>query len=175
MAKKKKNGRAIGASYERHCAKLFTEYWGKGQFIRTKNFQVVGTEKRLAHGDIACVIGEPLILDQDFPFSIECKKSESWDFQEFLKGNPSLLIRGFWEQCKRDADLWEKEPLLVFTRNFHPDYVMMKSAVLNCFREDLFESFVHPHYFDFRMNGDFVTILTLQNFFNALQPIAKEV
>jgi len=175
MAKKRKNSQNIGATYERHCAKLFTEWWKRGVFGRTKGMQVLGHSERLAHGDITCVIGEPLILDQTFPFSIECKKSESWSFQEFLKGNPSLLVRSFWQQCKHDAFLWKKEPLLVFTCNHHPDYALVKSSYFRLYDRELLETYEPKFYFQTLLEGDEVIIMTLSNFFGAFLPIGKEV
>ena len=98
---------------------------GRGTFVRTKNMQVVGHSDRLAHGDVVCLLHEPTPhLDDTFPLSVECKKEEGWDFIQLLKGSSSTIFHRWWEQSSSDAALWNKIPVVVFSKNFAPDFIM---------------------------------------------------
>jgi len=119
---KQGHGKGKGAEFEGWCCKLFEKWWSVSKFVRTKNMQVVGTSYRLAHGDIVSVVGtSPLVLDPYFPFSIECKKDETWTFLDFFKADGRAnAIEVWWKQCREDAIRWNKHPLLVFSKNYFP-------------------------------------------------------
>ena len=77
-----------------------------------------GWDKRKAGADVQLMCN-----DDDFPFSIECKNQEAWSWDGIFKDNPKEKFWSYWTQCKKWAVYQGKVPLLVFTKNFHPDYM----------------------------------------------------
>ena len=117
-------GKGKGADFEMRISRAFTAWWGQGKFVRTANMQCSSRDSRLAHGDVACLLGDKSpSLDHTFPFSIECKNDESFLFVHLFRKDTQPLL-GWWNQAKRDAELWDKQPMLVFTKNWYPDFVM---------------------------------------------------
>lgn len=114
--KKRKNGRAKGAKFERVTAKLITVWWDE-DFHRTPASGGLHWKKdnRVA-GDI---VPPP---DSDFPFSVECKKVEGWNFEQVIKGTGEVF--DWWKQCIRDSKEIGKIPLLIFSKNNSPIYYM---------------------------------------------------
>ena len=164
MKKKRKNSKSIGDTNERNVAKLFDKWWLRGKFVRTKNLQVVGHADRIAHGDITPILEhKPAVIDTKFPWSIECKKCEEWSWMEFLKGNLSIPHYEWWQQCKRDAELFHRHPLLVFTKNHKPQYAMVLSTSNPDVTPRL--SALPEPWFMTNFDGDYVFIMTLEAFF----------
>jgi hypothetical protein len=120
---KKVNGREKGAGFERQVAKLLSAWWGV-EFHRTPQSGGLHWQKdnRVA-GDIVA----PVEIAVIFPFSIECKKHEDWNFEQVIKGTGE--IPSWWNQCVNDANNTGKIPLLIFTKNFSPIYYMALSVI----------------------------------------------
>jgi hypothetical protein len=108
-----KRSRNKGASYERHIAKILTKWWGS-QIDRVP--QSGGWQKERITGDVAA--------DDKFPFSVECKKQEGWHLEDILYKDS--LITKWWKQCCDDCPD-SKTPLLVFSRNYYPDFCTLKT------------------------------------------------
>lgn len=109
------NSRSKGGSYERRIAKKFSEWCG---------FEVRRTPSSgalMKTGDIFPVVPENMVR---FPFSIELKNRESWDFKELFDRKNKVGIFSYWKQCTSDADMSNRVPMLVFTKNGSPDYCM---------------------------------------------------
>lgn len=106
-----------GANYERHVAKLMSDWWG-GKFSRVPASGGLqwGSDQRVA-GDI---VPPP---EADYPFVVECKKREGWSMEHILLdiGEP----RKWWHQVVMDARRINKVPLLIFSRNRAKDFVMV--------------------------------------------------
>lgn len=68
--------------------------------------------------------------DVEFPFSIECKKIEGWTFDGLVGDNPGWMVWEWWAQTVRQARAALLYPLLVFSRNNRPPYVMISEVVL---------------------------------------------
>ena len=66
------------------------------------------------------------------PFCIEAKDQEGWELDGLVK-NTKWRPWGWWEQCKEQAGrtdgLW---PVLFFTRNFRPIYVLVERELQQC-------------------------------------------
>jgi hypothetical protein len=60
----------------------------------------------------------------NFPFNIECKKHEGWNFEQVIKGTGDVV--DWWEQCTRDSGKFDQTPLLVFSKNRSPIYFMVR-------------------------------------------------
>lgn len=119
MAKKGINGRAKGAKFELETAKGISAWWGT-KFHRTPGSGGLHwkSDNRVT-GDITP--GSDAV--EDFPFSVECKKVEDWNFEQIIKGVGE--VRDWWSQCHADALTVDKVPLLIFTKNRSPSYYMM--------------------------------------------------
>lgn len=120
MARKKGiNGREKGAKFERTTAKDVSEWWD-GDFHRTPGSGGLHWKKdNRVTGDITPGEKE----SKTFPFSIECKKVEDWNFEQIIKGVG--IVPDWWSQCVRDAESVGKIPLLIFTKNRSPVFYMM--------------------------------------------------
>jgi len=116
--KKRVNGKAKGSNFERKVAKLFSEWWGE-EFHRTPGS---GGLKWKDDNSVSGDIVPP--KDSKFPFNIECKKHEGWDFEQIIKGTGNVVK--WWNQCTTDADVFSKVPLLVFSKNRSPIYFMLR-------------------------------------------------
>jgi len=80
----------------------------------------------------AKVRGDLICEDESFPFSIEVKNRESWDFKTFMDGGGKIFE--WFDQAWADARATEKIPLLFITKNFSPYYAVFVRADLTQFR-----------------------------------------
>lgn len=112
-----------GKSYENRMAKLLSKWTGL-PLIRTP---MSGAWSGSA-GDIVCK-GQP----GAFPFTVECKKTESWDLHQLLAGTGPFF--NWMEQVVREShdDMLltdrAKYPVLLFTKNYRPDYIAIPLSV----------------------------------------------
>jgi len=105
-----KYNRIKGSNYERRICRLLSEWWGE-PIYRTPSSG--GSHWK----------GDGVAMDPGFPFHIECKNRQSWQFEDLFKVKGELLK--YWEQCEKDALESSKIPLLIFTKNYRPDFYMM--------------------------------------------------
>ena len=120
MAKIKKgiNGRRKGHSFERDQAKAWGNWWGDVKlFARTP----VSGGWKIA-GDIACT-------DNDFPFVLEMKKRESWNFGMLWSADCEIYkwLHQVVSDKTKKAPAW-KIPMVVFTKNHDDIYCMMNTS-----------------------------------------------
>jgi hypothetical protein len=117
-------GMPKGKRFELRVAKLLSE-WSGLDLRRTpmSGAWASGT------GDLIPAVGE-----LDFPFVVECKHEEGWEFDHLLNGKGLFL--GWIEQAVRQAQHkteltgvlhW---PLLVFTRNRRAIYIMFPTDII---------------------------------------------
>ena len=120
-----------GGRGERAVCKLLGNFF----YNDPKSFARYGNEGggRIS-GDIGPCIKDDMQATMEllrlFPFCIEIKNREEWDFYSLL-GNPlkSHLV-GYWEQTIKQASRFKKCPLLLFTKNYKPWYVILDSTIL---------------------------------------------
>jgi hypothetical protein len=134
--KKKRNSKRIGKGFEWEvCKKLSSSCKGKDIFMPTKGSGLRGTVRKKAeqdslvtqHGDITYenLIGKPLI---DI-WSIECKSGYTktretkqgitktgWCVLDCIEGNNNPKFLEFWLQAIEDAEVSNREPVLIFRR-----------------------------------------------------------
>ncbi len=72
--------------------------------------------------------GDVITTLPDFPFTIECKNAEGWHLEQLLTSPDKCPITAWWRQACRQASEAGKKPLLVFTRNFQPLFVVLRAA-----------------------------------------------
>jgi hypothetical protein len=115
--KKRINSKAKGSEFERKVAKALSQWWGE-EFHRTPmSGGLHWKEDNRVAGDI---VTPP---DSLYPFTTECKKREGWDLEQVLKGTGD--VEKWWNQAVADGERVKLKPLLIFSKNFAPSYVMM--------------------------------------------------
>lgn len=148
--KKKKNGNRKGGDFERKIAKVMTE-WTSVKFERVPASGGLHWKKdNRVYGDIVC-------NDPDFPLVVECKNREAWNMDALITG--SAEVKKWWQQVKKDAAATEKKPVVIFTRNNRPVYVMVYTKQFdNLFIRDG----IGDHFkMDVFVDGDKVTVVLL--------------
>lgn len=115
--KKRINSKQKGSEYERKIAKILSKWWGE-EFNRTPMSGGLHwkQDNRVA-GDI---VTPP---DSVYPWTTECKKRQEWDLEQVLKGTGD--VEKWWSQAVGDGERVGLRPLLIFSKNFAPDYVML--------------------------------------------------
>ncbi len=147
--KKRKNSRAKGASFERKIAKDLTAWWGDS-FTKTPSSGGLrwGQDHRVT-GDIV-----PSEDAKDFPFVVECKKRENWDFEQIIKGTGE--VPSWWEQAYNDnlrLGDHKKTPILIFSKNRSPVYFMVLKTVQELLKLDSVDYFETTIAFKDLQNG----------------------
>lgn len=110
MGKKSKNK---GSGFERQVGKILSDAFGV-ELRRTPMSGGWATGYDNAAGDLTC-------LDGDFPYCVECKKSEGWRLDSLFT-NDHQWFDDWWAQLIRECPS-TKQPLLVFSRNRAPIFV----------------------------------------------------
>lgn len=118
---KKVNSRNKGASYERKITKLLAPWWDCEFHRVPASGGLRWKQDNRVTGDI--VVQEDV---KDFPFVVECKKREGWNFEQLIKGTGEVV--SWWEQNLSDVERLgdpSKHPLVIFSKNLSPDYYMI--------------------------------------------------
>ena len=148
-----KKAKTKGASFERRMAKSLGEWW-EVKFYRTP--QSGGSHLKEGY-ELAGDITTP---DEAFRFHVECKNQESWTLHGMMT-SPKSLVWKWWEQTLGDCPE-DRQPLLVFTRNHLPVFVLMERDLWNSLppleapSENLESKVV--------INMDNVVVITLERF-----------
>jgi hypothetical protein len=143
------SGKSKGGNFEREIAKELSLWWSDGErediFYRSHSsggrFTVrnkAGKDTALQGGDITASDpkGEPLVK----AWSIEIKtgygkKTKAgmtrWDTLDLLDSQQKeTVIEKMWNQCCRDAELTNREPVLIFRRNGRRPCIMIQSSYI---------------------------------------------
>lgn len=111
------HSRNKGNAFERYIAKQLSEWCGS---TVTRSPSSGGWAKT---GDVTPK--DPAMMIE-FPFCVELKNREAWDFMELLTGdNLKTGIKSWWEQVLGDSQKSKKIPLLVFTKKLRPEFAML--------------------------------------------------
>lgn len=129
MTKKRKASKPKGNAYENVIAKAIRSHFIPEAVSSTVAYNLVhrtpqsgGSTER---GDI---IVQPPLLEY-FPYFFECRNRESWSWSQIFK-NPFESVIGKWYlqdavgKCHPYNGVYERKPLLVFTKNYELSYVM---------------------------------------------------
>lgn len=152
MATKRVNGRNKGATAERKLVKLFATWWDAA-FFRTPGSGAFAT-RGFMDEDLSNMAGDLVTSDKTFPFCVESKKVEGWTLEQLLTSEKTHMNK-WWEQTVRESPDG-KIPLLVFTKNRAPIYVMIRRIDVGALQRQL----LYPR-FETVVNGDDVLIFTL--------------
>lgn len=118
--KKRKNSRAKGHRQERVLVKKFADWW-KSEFFRTPGSGAFATRGFI--GANLSFAGDITTTDKTFPFLVESKNEEGWEFEQLLTADKNKM-RKWWKQTCAECP-HGSVPLLVFTRNHKPEFYMM--------------------------------------------------
>lgn len=114
------NSKAKGSDFERKIAKVLSRWWGE-EFHRTPmSGGLQWKQDNRVAGDI---VTPP---DSIYPFTTECKKREEWNFEQVLKGTGD--VEKYWQQATKDSEKVSMRPLLIFSKNFAPNYMMIRKS-----------------------------------------------
>ena len=152
-----KYSNAKGKRYERNLCKKLSQFF----FDRNDLFTRYGAEYAgQLPGDIGPFIKNNITATiefiRKFPFCFECKKREEWSFKElFISDNNHIW--NYWKQCEEQANRFDKHPVLIISKNYYPDFIMLqKNTTINQF--DLFIPDTH-----IRIKGNWY-IINLKDF-----------
>ena len=112
-----KKSRNKGANFERAIAARLRQWLGDDWTV--KRNPTDRQKGKAGAGEFEIVGPFP------FPFAIECKAHESFDYGQLFRTPVTGPFEGFWEQAKAQADAAEKLPLLLLKRNNGPILVAM--------------------------------------------------
>ena len=121
--KKRKNSREKGARYERAIAEKFMDWCG---WPVKRTPQSGGWAK----GDEFGVAGDLVCTKKLFKFHVEIKNRQHWALTDLItgvrnKGSRSLVE--WWAQTTNECPP-KKIPILVFTKNTFPDFIMIRQS-----------------------------------------------
>ena len=127
-----RKARNKGSSYERRLCKSFSEFWGS-KFFRTP---MSGGSALKDDYNLAGDLSTP---DESFPYHCEAKNQEAFKGFHTLFTSNKCPVWKWWDQCEEECPSG-KIPLLIFTKNYLPSFVMIpyafgraleKSSVIN--------------------------------------------
>jgi hypothetical protein len=116
-----KKAKTKGASFERRIAKSLGDWWDV-KFYRTP--QSGGSHLKEGY-ELAGDVATPA---EDFRFHVECKNQEAWTIHGLMT-SPKSSVWKWWKQTRDDCPS-DRIPLLIFTRNHLPTFVMLGDDLL---------------------------------------------
>lgn len=120
------SSRDKGSRWERDVAKCLGKWWG-ATFRRTPMsggwHLGDGEGKGKLRGDLVQMDGP------EFPFSVECKATESWSLDRFLKEPDRSCLSSYLRQAWTGAADEGKIPMLVAKRNLQPAVVFIPAEI----------------------------------------------
>lgn len=174
------NSRKKGNKAERAVANLLTEWTGK-KFARTPSSGGLQWQASNAKGDIVCTEEGHF-----FPLCVEIKAHQEVNFEELLtKRKKSPKILEFWKQCRRDAHLASKAPILFFRYNGLPKdfyFIIVETYIYKKIRRDQMVEGYGQEYFHINTEEYKLTLITTNTFFQfdykklkkTLKPLIKK-
>ena len=114
--KKRTNSKAKGSRFERKIAGMFNNRFDTQEFSRTPGSGAFATSHTLP--EHLQIYGD-LIASKNFRYCIECKKGYSSIKINHLLDYSSLLWK-FIEQCEKDSNKCDKEPMVLFQQDRQP-------------------------------------------------------
>jgi len=115
-----KKSRRKGASNENKIAKQLGAWWGSGEWARTPSSGGWST-KDTREGFKTC--GDIISTAEDWPFTCELKKQESWTLETVILNEKSPIWE--WWQQTIDETPEGMKPMLIFSRNYIKPLVMV--------------------------------------------------
>ena len=117
-----RKSRNKGANFERAIAKRIREWLGEEWTVKRNPTD----RQKGATGAGEFELAGPF----DFPFAIECKAHESFDYSQLFRSPLTGPLKGFWDQAVSQADSCGKRPLLLLKRNNGPVLAVAEIGLL---------------------------------------------
>jgi hypothetical protein len=108
--------RRKGHNFELQVAKTLSKWWGEEKsFSRTP---LSGGWRRLSGmKEVEGYVSGDLVCPKDFPFVVECKKVESFQWQSLLFSYETSEFKKWYEHCLEEAVAVNKVPIIIFSKN----------------------------------------------------------
>jgi len=120
VEKKRVNSRSKGKSFEQAIARDLRAWLGDGWTVTRAQTDRQG-------GQVAGVAGEFQIDGPwEFPFAIECKAHESFEYSQLWTSPIVGPLPKFWAQAVRQADKVGRRPMLLLKRNLGAVLVVLR-------------------------------------------------
>mgnify|MGYP003132077247 CR=1 FL=1 len=113
------NGKAKGSRFEREMVKVFST-WTKVPWEKT-----LGSGAQNTKGDIYPSY-------DSFPFVVECKHTQTWDFYHLFNDNGPIY--DWFNKITEEARSCKRQPLLICKRNHRPVVIMTSSTGYDIFK-----------------------------------------
>ncbi len=144
------NSSSKGSAFEREISKELSLWWSEGKndniFYRSQSSGARATQRNKKgketvnqHADITCSDPEGELLIKNW--NIECKTGYSsktksgatrWDVLDFIDSKQKEpILEKMWTQCLRDAELTNRQPVLIFRRNNRTPCIMLHLSYMN--------------------------------------------
>lgn len=124
------SARQKGKEFETLVGNKLGLWWRNQPFPRAHGSGSSSTHKIIHHQDCCLYYAGDLYVSQDFPWCVECKNQQEVNIHN-LFGGKSKTFWLWWQQCCRDAERLNKHPMLCFTRNRLPAYMMILADMWN--------------------------------------------
>lgn len=147
------NSKKKGDGFERKIAKLLSEWWNESFERVPASGGLHWKNDQRVYGDIIPPEGS------NFPFTVECKNRESWNMDSLFSGSKEIQL--WWDQVSGDCEESGKKPMLIFTRNRRPDYVMIRTEDTTHYHHE--RDHIQISFFDGE-NFESVTVMGLVDF-----------
>jgi len=132
-----------GGSYENHVAATLSDWYAP---LRDESWHDMPVyrlpfRRRDPNGDNDATDwrgGRDLLHrpEIEFPFAIECKKSEVWELGGLFTA-PKWPVWAWWDQAVDQSVVLRLPPLLVFSKNRNPDYAIVEESSFQWFAPHL--------------------------------------
>ena len=156
-----KKSRNKGANFERAIAKRLREWLGDDWTV--KRNPTDRQKGKAGAGEFEIVGPFP------FPFAIECKAHEAFDYGQLFRVPVTGPFEKFWEQAKDQAEAAEKRPLLFLKRNNGPILVGVElNAISNIINVAEVGSLL-------RLYDLGCCVLPMESFFNTFPSVLYEI
>lgn len=132
---RKGGGRAKGSRFELELAKTISVWWCQNESLKDKRAEELpfrraplsgGWDKKAAASDL--IVTSPALLACPWPFALEAKNQEVWDWEGLFKNNDKWPVKAYWAQCCEAATQSNLRPLVLFTKNLSPIYFALESC-----------------------------------------------
>lgn len=124
------SGSHKGGAFERKCGRLISKYLTGGeddsQLIRSVSSGGWARRKVRQVGDLA-PNGEAG-LEFRLVYGVECKNRQEWEWRHFWTSDDPVLLQ-WWRKHQRECEEADLIPLMIFTRNYEPLYLMFPSIL----------------------------------------------
>ena len=116
-----------GSNFERFLSRELSEWWYQDNSI-LRRVPLSGGWDAAALGD---VMVPPAYIGKvpKFPFYVEARNREGWDFSELYDVDRNSALKKWWAETLTKAKVPKQIPLLVFSRAYQPTYVLFDPAM----------------------------------------------